>query len=387
MKSFFVKHGLSLALVLLVAFVFVGGNLYSRFMTDQIAVHEEENQGSLINELLLGLFDGATDAEEFTTTPVDVTYFKPLSSTDSYTPVLTGSYKIYEGTTQVGVVYIITTYGKNANLQVAYGITLADHSLSGVTVISNEETPSYYANLNDAFFNQFDGKTLDDIGFSLDAVAGSTMSSKGIETGMFYAREQYAHDYSFVIPSIVMTLNSLTYNTEVSTFIDKPYIADVTYGDDDTNVVVYLSSSFDYAGIITGTEPAADVQSAIKSFASKSTDVSSSSYFVSWDDTTRTLVIYAKGYSKKGVLGSFVFNEELTSVTSFSVETFESYPYSESYNTALGEPPYVENNLINQYLDDEPQIDGVAGASVTSAAMKEMLTLLDLFIEGQNGGL
>ncbi len=389
MKSFFNKHGLITSLVLIIALIFVGGGFYSRYMTNQIAIHEEENKGGELNALFLSLFTGATKVEEFETTPVTVSYFKPLSSTDEYTPELTGSYKVYNGTTEVGVIYVVTTFGKNANLTVAYGINLSDNTLSGVKVLSNEETSSYFSALGTTFYSQFANKTLDDIGFSVDAVAGSTMSSKGFETGMFYAREQYAKDFGFEIPTIVMTLNSLTYNLDPLSFVDKPYVADVTYGDENTNVVVYLDSAFNYAGTVSGDEPASDVQSGIKSYASKSTEVSSIAAFVSYDSVTRTLVISGKGYTtKKLIQGTFILNTTLDGVESFSYTETESYDneYNDKYNHSLGEIPYVENNLTNQYINGETEIDGVAGASVTSNAIKNIINLLDLFINDQNGG-
>ena len=388
MKTFFNKHGLITVLVLIIAVIFVGGGIYSNYMTNQIAVHEDENKGGELNALFLSMFDGATTVEVFETTAVSKTYFKPLSSSEEYSPVLTGSYKVLNGSTEVGVIYVVTTFGKNANLTVAYGIDLSNDSFVGIKVISNEETPSYFATLNTDFYHQFNDKTLDDIGFSIDSVAGATMSSKGFETGMFYAREQYAVDFSFTIPSIVMTLNSLTYNFDPTTFTTKPFIADVTYGDENTNVVVYLDSTFTYAGTITGTEPAGDAQSGIKSYASASGLVSTSASFVSYNADTRTLVISTNGYNKTPIQGTYVINATLDGIDSYSIVTVESYDqeYNDKYNHALGSVPYVENNLSEQFKNGEVEIDGIAGATVTSNAMKNMLNLLKLFIEDQNGG-
>jgi Na+-translocating ferredoxin:NAD+ oxidoreductase RnfG subunit len=388
MKTFFNKHGLITALVLIIAVIFVGGGFYSNFMTNQIAVHEEENKGGELNALFLSMFTGATNVEEFETTAVTKSYFKPLSNSEEYTPVLTGSYKVLNGSSEIGVIYVVTTFGKNANLTVAYGIDLASDSLTQIKVISNEETPTYFANLSTNFYIQFVNKSLDDIGFSIDSVAGATMSSKGIETGMFYAREQYAADFDFTIPSIVMTLNSLTYNLDPATFATKPFIADVTYGDENTNVVVYLDSSFTYAGIVTGTEPASDVQSGIKSYASASGQVVTSASFVSYDAGTRTLVLISKGYNNTPIQGTYVLNATLDGVESYSFITSESYDneYNGGYNHLLGVVPYVENNLSEQFKNGEVEIDAIAGATVTSNAMKNMINLVKLFIADQNGG-
>ena len=389
MKTFITKHGLITLLVLIIAMIFVGGGFYSRYMTNQVALHEEENRGGELNALFLSMFTSATKVEEFTTSPVVKSYFKPLSSSEEYSPELTSSYKVLNGTTEVGVIYVVSTFGRNADLVVAYGINLDDHTLSGIKVLSNAETSTYFSALGTVFYDQFPNKTLDDIGFAVDAVAGSTMSSKGIETGMFYAREQYSKDYGFEIPSIVMTLNQLTYNVNPTSFLDKPYIADVTYGDENTNVVVYLDSTFSYAGTITGDEPASDVQAGIKSFASKSTEVSSIASFVSYDTITRTLVITGKGYTTKNPIeATFVLNATLDGVESFVYTESESYDneYNDKYNHSLGEVPHVENDLTNQYINGEPEIDAIAGASVTSNAIKHIINLLDLFINDQNGG-
>ena len=388
MKTFFNKHGLITALVLVIAVIFVGGGFYSNYMTNQIAVHEEENKGGELNALFLSMFENATSVQEFETTAVTKTYFKPLSTSEEFTPVLTGSYKVFNGTSEIGVIYVVTTFGKNANLTVAYGINLSNDSLTQIKVVSNEETPTYFANLTANFYIQFINKPLDDIGFSIDSVAGATMSSKGIETGMFYAREQYAVDFDFTIPSIVMTLNSLTYNLDPTSFTTKPFIADVTYGDENTNVVVYLDSTFTYAGTLTGIEPASDVQSGIKSYASASGLVVTSASYVSYDAGTRTLVLISKGYNQTPIRGTYVLNATLDCVESYSFVTSESYDneYNGGYNHSLGEVPYVENNLSQQFQNGEAEIDGVAGATVTSNAMKNMINLVKLFIEDQNGG-
>jgi uncharacterized protein with FMN-binding domain len=388
MKKIFNKHGLITLLVLFIAIIFVVGGFYSRFMTNQIEVHREENAGNELNTLFLGMFDQATKVEVFTTTPVDISYLKPLSTTETFKPELVGSYKVFNGTIEVGVIYVVNSFGRYDSLQVAYAISRITDSIVGVKVISNKETQSYFSALGDTFFAQFNNKSLDDLGFSVDAVAGSTMSSKGIEVGMFYAREQYANDFGFVIPTIIMTLNSLKYNFDPLTFVSKPYIADVTYGDENINVVVYLDASFSYAGTITGDEPEEDVQSGIKSYASSSGLVSTSVKFVSFDNVTRTLVMTSKGYNAVPIQVSFILNAGLTAVESFTVSSMESYDddYNGGYNKALGLVPYVERNLINKYKDGMVEIDAIAGATVTSHAILDMIDVLKLFIAEQNGG-
>lgn len=387
MKNIIEKYGLITSLVAIFLIVFVFGGMFSRYMTTQKKLHAQEQSAGAY----LAMFDNATRADEFKPTAVVKSYLKPLSTTDSFSPELVSSYKIYNGDTEIGVVYVVKSFGKYSDLVVAYAISLTNNSIIGVTVVSNKETdsPEYYGKLKTSgFFNQFSNKSLEDFGFAVDTVAGATMSTKGIEIGMFYAREQYAQDYNFVIPSIVMTLNSLTYNLDPATFATKPYIADVTYGDDNTNVVVYLDSSFNHAGTITGTEPANDAKAAIKSYASGSGLVVTSASFVSYDENTRSLVVISKGYNQTAIQGTYVLNAALDGVESYTFVTNETYAneYNEGYNHSLGEAPYVENNLSNQFKNGEVEIDGVAGATVTSDAMKNMINLVKLFIADQNGG-
>ncbi|MDP3131046.1 MAG: hypothetical protein Q8N15_06940, partial [Bacillota bacterium] len=239
-----------------------------------------------------------------------------------------------------------------------------------------------------AFFAQFENKALDDIALTVDAVAGATYSSKSFEIALLFAREQYAADFGFEIPTIVMTLNSVAYNLDPTTFVAMPFIADVTYGEDDTNVVVYLDSTFAYAGLVSGLEPAADVKSAIEAYASNAGTVSANVSFVAYDADSRELVMRSRGYSFDAITVTFVINATLDGIVSYEVDSDESYheDYNELYNHALGEAPYVENHMIDQYLADEVTIDGIAGASVTSAAMQKLIALLDLFLIEIGGG-
>ncbi|MCK7479151.1 MAG: FMN-binding protein [Candidatus Moduliflexus flocculans] len=213
-------------------------------------------------------------------------------------------------------------------------------------------------------------------------------SSKSFEIALLFAREQYAADFGFVIPSIVMTINSVTYNFDPATFVAMPFVADLTYGEDDTNVVVYLDSTFTYAGLVSGLEPAADVKAAIKSLAASAGTVSASVRFIEYDEDSRELVIEASGYGNLTIRVTVVLNATLDGIASYEVDSHQSYDneYNEGYNHSLGEVPYVEENMIDQYRADEVTIDGIAGATVTSGAMQKLIALLDAFIAHVGGG-
>lgn len=390
MKSFIKKYSLLAILVSTFLIMFIFGGMYSRYMTSQKEIHAQ-NQ---VTGVYLEMFDNATSAVAFTTTGVDKTYLKPLSTADSFSPELIESYKIYNGTTEIGVVYVINSFGKFADLKVAYAISLETHSVIGITVMSHNETDTaqYFGKLAAGdFYDQFSDKAFDDIALSVDAVAGATMSSKGIEIGLLYAREQYAQDYDFVIPSVVMTLNSLTYNLDPATFATKPYIADVTYGEDDTHIVVYLDATFAYSSMKTGTEPEQDVLSAIKSYASSSGLVSTSVKFISYVAATRTLVMTTSGYNgSTPVQITFVLKSDFSGIDTFNVLSAESYDeeYNEEY--VNGSVPYTEVTLINLFKNGKTEfdieIDAIGGATITSTAVIHLIEVLDLFIASMDGG-
>ncbi len=386
MKTFFRQYGVLSGLVALLILVFVFGGLYSRYMTNQISVHQYEGY--------MDMFSEASTIEVFDTDGVELEYLKPgktgVDESDYFSPSLNESYKVYEGDELVGVVYVITSHGNKENMILAYAISTVTNSIVGVRVLSHNETDTsqYFRKLDADFYEQFLDKSLEDIDFSVDAVAGATNSSKGFEIGMDYAREQYAHDFGFEIPSVIIELNSLEYNFDPETFANYPYIADVTYGETNTNIVCYLESDFTYGGLVSGSaDPDSMTQAAIKSIASKSTDVSGMSYFVSYDSTTRTLVMETKGYVARPIEVTIVINQTLDGVESYQVISFESYDndYNELYSG--GAVPSVENSMMDQYLSGSVEVDAVAGASLkTSPAMQSLIRLLDEFIEHLNGG-
>jgi len=390
MKKIIEKYGLLTALISIFLVVFIFGGMFSRYMTSQRDVHAQDQ----ITAVYLDMFENATKAEAFTTTGVVKSYLKPLSTTDSFSPELVASYKIFDGSTEIGVVYVVKSFGKFADLIVAYAISLSTDAIIGVMVVSNNETqsPQYYGKLAlGDFYDQFSNKPLEDVGFAVDTVAGATMSSKGIEIGMLYAREQYAQDYDFVIPSVVMTLNSLNYNLDPATFATKPYIADVTYGEANTNIVVYLDAAFNYSSMVTGTEPEQDVLGAIKSYASASGLVSTKIKFVSYATESRSLVMTTSGYNGGSPIQiTFVLKADFTGIDTFEVLSNESYDedYNETYTDAA--VPYTEETLLNLFKNGQTSfdidLDGIAGATVTSTAVIDLIEVLNLFIVDQNGG-
>ena len=380
MKTFLKNYGLLCGMLILFVLIFAFGGMYSRFMTAQIEARESNNA----NAAFLAMMPGATDVETFETDGVVVTY-QLVDGRGTFDPSLVAAYKVYQGSTEIGVIYVVSSYGKFASLVVAYAISLETDAVVSVKIISNQETPTpYFARIDQTFLDQLSGKAFDDLALGVDSVAGSTYSSKGFEIALLYAREQYAIDFGFVIPSIVMTLNSLTYNTDPATFETYPFLADVTYGDLNTNIVVYLNADYSYGALKTGdAAPAEDVQSAIQSRASASGAVSASVYFVSYEVATRTLILRSKGYGSEAIEVTVVLNVALDGIDSFVVDTNESY-YEEDENIVEGS---VESYYLNQYIANGPDaIDAISGATYTSIAMQKLIDLLDLFVASIGGG-
>jgi len=379
MKTFFKKHGLVVGLVGMLIIIFAMGGIYQNHLSEAQSIREIKNTyGELVPE--------ADDFYEYATEGVERGYPQPGNPEETVEPTLLNAYEYAVDGEAKGIIYVVGAYGRNDDLNVAFAIDYKTHRIVGTKVISHNETPSYFSDLGESFYDKIDGKSLDEIAFGVDAVAGSTLSSKGIEMGMLYAREQYAHDFGFEIPSVDLTLNELSRNFELPTMIDKPFIADVTYGENDTDIKVHLDKDFEYAGMIEGEEPSDDVKAAIQAHASDSTDVNTQAYFVSYDETMHTLVIESKGYASTPIQATVVLTDTEDDVLSIQIDSSESY--DDGYNTGYDgdSVPAVEDAYVSQYEQDGTLIDSVAGATVTSDAMQSMLNLLDDLMQSLNGG-
>ncbi|MFA7045385.1 MAG: FMN-binding protein [Candidatus Izemoplasmatales bacterium] len=387
MKVFFGKHGFILILVAIFVLIFGLGGVYSRFMTSELEEHIEENATGAEYALYLEMFPGADTLTPYTPGEVSKTY--PLAGgRGDFAPTVDKALKIFQGTSEKGVVYVINTKGKEP-MKVGVGISLENDACVGIAVLEQNDTPDYFSQLGDPFYSQFDAKALSDLALAVDTFAGVTYSSKAFEIALFYARELYAADYDFVIPTVAMTLVKLEYNFDPTTFIASPYIANIIYGDQDTEAAVMLSASFDYVGLVGGgTDLEADFQAAVKALAQGAGTLNTQANFVSFDEENNTLVMQTKGYNPNAIQASIVLNDTLDIVVSITFVSMETYANQGGYGDYTGGPaPAVENNLRNQYLaDGDPNVDGVAGATVSSNAVRSLLQLLDGFVEAQNGG-
>ncbi|MFP4478773.1 MAG: FMN-binding protein [Candidatus Izemoplasmatales bacterium] len=385
MKEFLNKKGLIIGLSLILIIIFVFGGMYSRYMTKQIEVHEQERYEASLLELV----EDGEDLEAFEAEGADVTYPVP-GSEDNYTPELLESFKVMDDSgDEIAVIYVIETIGISAGFEAAYAISLENDRLLGVNVISHNETVSeedrYYNQLGDSFFNQFDNKDLDVIDFSIDTVSGATLSSLALEIGMQYARELYAKDYDFEIINVILEIDSLAYNYDLDTINDYQFIGEITFDEDDKTAVVHLDNDFNYVETASGDEVTQAVIDALPVFVPEADLINTDVTIEAYDESTRVLSISVSAYSSTGVTMELLINSSLDSVENVTyVSSDESYDFSQGYSGSG--VPEVEEDYIDAFNNDGTIIDSVAGATVTSNAMEVALEWIQTFEAALNGG-
>lgn len=377
MKKFLNNNYPILTLSFLIVIIFVFGGMFSRYMTNQIDVHQEAEEQRVFNESLIALAGVGDEVVVFEVEQLTKEYLLPESETETYQPELLNAYKILENNQEVAVIYIISTHGKFEGLEVAYAIDIETKALIDILVMNNNETPNYYSALDDAFFGQLSNKTFDDAVFTIDAVSGSTYSSKAFETGMKYARELFARDFDFEIPNIVYTINWIERNYDSATFLTKPFIANITYGAENNVLEAYFDNEYNLVEVISGVEPDQTYKDLIKNDFPTTTFIDVKTFIVAYDETSRLITIQTVAYGGKLVIVEFELNATLDQVVAMSITTTQSYDsdYNEGYSG--GAVPSVENAYRDQYLLDGSYLDAIAGATVTSNAMKRIFTLMD----------
>ncbi len=390
MKNFFKNNSSVLIFSLILILVFVFGGIFSRYMTqekeDFIEDFRSQEEIRIYYESLIELAGKGQTVEVFETEQLTKEYLLPSSETETYQPELNEAYKILADEIEVAVVYVITTHGREAGVKVAYAIDIETKTLIDLKVLSNNETPSFYSNLDDDFFNQLTDKTFDDVVFTIDTVAGATYSSKSFDVGMKYARELFARDFNFEIPNIVYTINSIVRNFDSVTFLTKPYIVNITYGAENNVLEAYFDNEFNYVETITGVEPNQTYKDLFKNDLPATSFIDLKTYITAYDETTRKITIETKGYASKPITVEFELNEALDKVVAMTITT--SQTYDEEYNEGYtGAPvPAVENAYKDAYLVDGTYIDAVSSATITSNAMIRIFTLVDDVLTAWNGG-
>ncbi len=180
-------------------------------------------------------------------------------------------------------------------------------------------------------------------------------------------------------------LLDLEYNFDSETLGTSVYIATFTY--EGNTYKTYIDKTFCYVEMIEGEELSLIIMSAVKHHAEEEEILQNIAYLVSYDSTTKTVVLEAEGFA--GVINvEAVLNSTLDGVSSYTITSQENYDNEYNTDYAGASAPSVENTMFNQYVNSgNTVVDTVAGASVgTGVAMQELITLLDLFIDSLEGG-
>ncbi|MFA7075561.1 MAG: FMN-binding protein [Candidatus Izemoplasmatales bacterium] len=387
MKNFFKNNLTILLLSAIFVVVFVLGGFFSRYMTKQIDVHQEEQEIVEFNNSLLYLVGDGEKVVKADYDQLDIEYALPDTDEEGYNPELISSYKIFnEDDEEIAVIYIVSTIGRFDGVQVAYAIDLETNAIIDLMVISNNETPSYFNTLTNTFYKQFLDKPLDDVAFSVDTVAGATYSSIAFDTGIKYARELYARDYGFEIPDTIYTINSVERNYDKSTFLAKPYIVNITFGPENNELVAYFDNEFNFVEKISGVDPDQTYKDLFKNNLPSTDFIDLNTYITEFDEELREITIETKAFGGKAITISFTLNVALDKVDSMEIITTQTYDsdYNEGYTG--GAVPVVENAYRDAYLVDGTYIDSISSATITSNAMIRIFTLVDGVLTVWNGG-
>jgi Na+-translocating ferredoxin:NAD+ oxidoreductase RnfG subunit len=388
MKVFMKEKGFVVVSSLILLIVFVFGGIYSRFMTSQIDVHAQD----AYEQSLVEMVNEGSTLVAFESNGSDATYIRETTG-EEYTPDLIESYKVLnDNNEEIAYVYVIETKGCSEGLRAAYAISSLNDHLLDVQVISHNESTSfeglYYNLVTDEFFDRFVDKDMDVVDFSIDTLAGATYSSMAFDSGMKYARELYANDTDFEIINLVLTIDDVRYNHDLSTLADYPFIIDITFGLDSKTATIALNNDLEYVSTLAGETPTALEIEAFPSFVVEADALNIHHITVDYyNEATRTVRITTRGFSMPGITIDVVLNETFTHVEQVNfVSSNESYDSGYNNLYSGGDNPAVENQFIDQYNDDETIIDAIAGATVTSNAITSALGWVEDLEIAMNGG-
>lgn len=277
-------------------------------------------------------------------------------------------------------VYSVRSYGYQSDIVMLIAIN-ADMTVDKYKVVSQGET----AGIGDVIVGydfQMQGENI----ANLDAFAGpsATFSANAVRACFQLVGARAAIDFAGVTPQIVLTINSLVYNLDPATFLTKPFVASITYGETNIQTQVYLALNFAFIEMVNPLDPTPEQTflTELQLKAQQVSTVSNRTYFSVYDAGTHTLSITTRGYnSANPIVLAVVLNAAEDAVVSITPTSAESYIDSFDYAGTYGPAPGIENHLIARFQANQ-SLDGVAGATVTSSAMIRALQLLQSYLEG-----
>lgn len=108
----------------------------------------------------------------------------------------TGMYTIFSHGTIIGHAFTAQGHGYGGAIDILIGLRPDNHTLQGIRIISQQETPGLGAKIVEpSFLDQFKGISTDQIalarnGGKIDAITGATISSSAVVEGVRKAIEQ-----------------------------------------------------------------------------------------------------------------------------------------------------------------------------------------------------
>lgn len=180
---------------------------------------------------------------------------------------------------------------------------------------------------------------------------------------------------------------SIDYYLDLASLGEKCYLVSFDY--ESTSYQAYLDNDFQYVEMVLGAYPDEEVMALVREHVLDGDDlIDHDAYFVSYDSSTRTIVMETKGFvSTERIQVTIILNEDLNAISSFSVVSPENYDseYNSHYSGAA--VPAVENTMMSDYLANGLPVDTIAGASRgTGVGMQKLITLLDLLLDSLQGG-
>jgi electron transport complex protein RnfG len=275
-------------------------------------------------------------------------------------------------------VYSVRAYGYQSDIVMLISIN-ADMTVDQYKVVSQGET-SGIGDVIVGYDFQMGGENI----ANLDAFAGPTASysSNAVKTCFQLVGVRALIDFADLIVPVDLTVDSLSYNLDNAGFLTKPFIATITYGETDIQTQVYLAINFDFVAMVNPTDPIPgdDVLAELKLRAQQVLSVSNKTFVSAYDSTTHTVTVSTVGmYANSPIRISFVLNETEDAIVSATVVSDETYHESEEYLAGYGNPPGVENHLIDVF-EGGSMPDAVAGATVTSNAVLKALALIQQYL-------
>jgi len=224
---------------------------------------------------------------------------------------------------------------------------------------------------------------------NLDAFAGPTasISSNAVKACFTLVAARAAIDFAGLVAAVDLQIVSIAYNLDEATFVTKPFIATINYGETDIETQVYLARDFGFVEMVDGADAVPDQTflTELQLKAQQITTISNRTYFSEFTAATNTIVIASRGYSGSPIQLTVVLNASLDAVVSISVTSNESYQDSHDYDGTYGGAPGIEEHMIARFEADL-SFDAVAGATITSNAMIRALNLLQSYIENNQAG-